>query len=382
MRIVCAPDSFKGSLDAADAADAMAAGIRTAIPGADIDCCPVGDGGEGTLNALRVALGGHSESITVSGKHGETVDASFANFENGDFAYVESASAIGLDPDPDKRDVMTASSYGVGELVLAACEYRTTRLLVGLGGSATNDGGCGMAQALGVRFLDASGQVIDSPISGGTLPLIAGIDTSEVAGSVANTKVIALCDVQNPLTGPNGASRVFGPQKGASEPDVAVLDAGLANLADVIKRDLGIDVDGIPGAGAAGGLGAGLVAFAGADIASGIDTVLDALGFERRVAGATLCLTGEGRIDGQSLSGKACMGVAAVAARHRVPTVALVGATGPDADQCVAAELSDIVVIGEGRPTEYSIKNVSALLSAAAARVARQYAGNGDTIDG
>ena len=382
MRIVCAPDSFKGSLDAADAADAMAAGIRAAIPGADIDCCPVGDGGEGTLNALLLALGGHSESSNVTGKHGETVDARFASFENGDFAYVESASAIGLDPDPDKRDVMTASSYGVGELMLAACDYRPARLLVGLGGSATNDGGCGMAQALGMRFLDASGQVIDSPISGGTLPLIAGIDTSEVAGSVANTKMIALCDVQNPLTGPNGASRVFGPQKGASETDVALLDAGLANLADVIKRDLAIDVDGMPGSGAAGGLGAGLVAFAGADIASGIDTVLDALGFERRITGATLCLTGEGRIDDQSLSGKACMGVAAVAARHGVPTVALVGATGPDAEQCVAAGLSDIVVIGRGHPTEYSIKNVSALISAAAARVARQYAGNGDTIDG
>lgn len=376
MKVVCAPDSFKGSLAATEAAAAMAAGLRDALPDVIVDSCPVGDGGEGTLAALLAALGGEFVACRVQGVSGEPVDAGFGRFAAQGFSFVESASAIALRPEPGQRDVMAASSFGVGQLLEAACRGGAGRVLVGLGGTATNDGGCGMAQALGIRFYDAAGRVIDTPLTGGTLATIDRIDADSLEASIAETEIVALCDVNNPLTGPAGAAAVYAPQKGASPADVEQLDAGLAHLAAIIGRDLGIDVDTIPGAGAAGGLGAGLLAFTGASIVSGIDTILDALDFDGRIAGASLCLTGEGRIDGQSMSGKACMGVAAVAARHKVPTVALVGDTGPRAAECIDAGLAGIVVIGEGLSAEQSISDAAALLAAAAARTAMQYLGN------
>ena len=382
MRIVCAPDSFKGSLDAAEAASAMACGIRSEFPDAVIECCPVGDGGEGTLAALIGALGGEFVPCEVLNADLQHCESTWGRFTDDRFVFVESASAIGLHPDPRERDTMRASSFGVGQLMMAASIDREGRLLVGLGGSATSDGGCGMAQAIGVRFFDASGEQLEAPLSGGALLEIDRIDASDVSPRVSGSDVVVLCDVNNPLTGPNGAARIYGPQKGAGADDIGLLDAGLAHLAALIRRDIGMDVEELPGAGAAGGLGAGLVAFAGGHIVSGIDSVLDTLHLDERLNGATLCLTGEGRIDGQSLSGKACMGVASVASRRGVPTVALVGEAGPGADQCMGAGLSDIVVIGDGLSAEDSMRNAARLLSAAAGRVAKQYAGKGDTIDG
>ncbi len=379
MKVVCAPDSFKGSLTATEAAAAMATGLRDAMPDVIVDSCPVGDGGEGTLAALLAALDGEVVDCQVQGVSGGPVDAGFGRFAAQGFSFVESASAIALRPEPEQRDVMAASSFGVGQLLEAACRRGAGRVLVGLGGTATNDGGCGMAQALGVRFYDASGAVIEAPLSGGTLATIDRIETGSLPTWLSETEIVALCDVNNPLTGPAGAAAVYAPQKGASPSDVDLLDAGLVRLAGIIDRDLDIDVDQVPGAGAAGGLGAGLLAFTGASIVSGIDTILDVLDFDGRVAGARLCLTGEGRIDGQSMSGKACMGVAAVAARHKVPTVALVGDTGPRAAECIDAGLAGIVVIGEGLSAEQSIGDAAALLSAAAIRTAKQYLGNSDS---
>ncbi len=375
MKIVCAPDSFKGSIDAVVAADAMAEGLSAAIDGVIIDTCPVGDGGEGTLSALLSALDGTAFGCETVGMHGAPVEASIGDFAGEGFAYVESAEALGLQTLPaEARDIMTASSFGVGTMIKRACETDADRVLVGLGGSATNDGGCGMAQALGVRFFDASGQLIDSPVAGGDLHRIQGIDPSDRFAALDKIEMVALCDVKNPLTGPNGATAVFGPQKGATRENVRQLDEGLQHLATIIARDLGIDVLELESGGAAGGLGAGMVAFAGVKIVSGIDHVLESANFSARIAGADLCLTGEGRIDGQSLTGKACLGVARAAAKSGVPTVALVGVAGPDADRCLEAGLVDYVIIGDGLDQSESIARVAPLLANAAAAVAKQYA--------
>lgn len=381
MKIVCAPDSFKESIDAVSAAAAMARGVRDAIEGVVVDQCPLGDGGEGTLQALLVSLGGETVPCSVCGVHGSAVAARTGRFPDRNFAFVESAEAIGLQTvATEDRNILTASSFGVGEMMTAACEQGCDRLLVGLGGSATNDGGCGMAQALGVRFFDAAGRRIKDRLTGGSLQQVARVDLSGRSAAIGQTEIIALCDVTNPLTGATGAAAVFGPQKGASADDVKLLDAGLAHLADVVRRDLGIDVNEISGAGAAGGLGAGMLAFAGAKLVSGIDTVLDAVEFRSRVAGATLCLTGEGRLDGQSLSGKTCIGVARAAADCRVPVVALVGSAGPDADRCLEAGLTGYVVIGAGLDAAESIRRTESLLVEYAAAVARNYRPDDATI--
>lgn len=372
MRIVCAPDSFKESLGAVDAADAMADGILEALPGATVDRCPVGDGGEGTLDSLFAARAGERVSLTVADAMGRATMADYGIFDAGRLAWVESAAAIGLAAIPPAgRDVMAAGSYGVGELLLAAADRSPARIVVGVGGSATNDGGFGMAQALGVRFLDRDGAVIEAPVTGSTLARIAAIDAGGRAAIPMPVEVAS--DVDNPLTGPHGASCVYGPQKGADAQTVLVLDRELARLVGVIRRDLGIDVETLRGAGAAGGLAAGLVAFAGASIISGIGAVLDAVGFAERIRGADLCLTGEGRLDGQSLSGKTCIGVARMAAAAGVPVVALVGRTGPGAELALGAGVSEYVVIGEGLPLAESMRNARELLANAAGRVTARF---------
>lgn len=374
MKIICAPDSFKGSIGAAAAAEAIAVGVRRAAPHAFVDLCPIADGGEGTLDAVQASLPCDRRQVEVSGSQGDPVIAEFGLFHDGGTALVESAGAVGLTLlPPGRRDIMRASSRGVGEMLLAACECGPQRVIVGVGGSATNDGGCGMAQALGVRFLDDAGAEITEPIGGGMLPRINRIDMRALAPAVKDIPVIVACDVTNPLTGPDGASRVYGPQKGGTREQVRQLDDALVHLSGLLRRDLGLDVERIPGAGAAGGLGAGLLAFAGASIQSGIDIVLDLVGFDERVTECDLCLTGEGRLDEQSLSGKACIGVAGHAAMHGVPTVALVGAVGPGAERTLDAGLEDYVVFGTGLPSADSIARAAELLAAAAESVTRRY---------
>lgn len=374
MKVICAPDSFKGSISAVAAAEAMARGVRRVDAGIEVDCCPVADGGEGLLEVIAASIPGEMHERRVLGPLGTPVEAVFGLFDDGRAAVVESAQATGLTLVPEqRRNIMRAMTFGLGELLLAAAEMQPQRLIVGIGGSASNDCGCGMAQALGVRFRDRDGEEILEPLSGGSLSNVVSVDIEDRAPWLDRIAVTAACDVDNPLTGPRGAAFVYAPQKGATEEDVVRLDGGLAHIAAVIRRDLKTDIETLPGAGAAGGLGGGLVAFAGASIASGIGLVLDMIGFRKRAAGCDLCLTGEGRLDGQSLSGKACIGVARAATDVGVATVALVGATGPDADRTLDAGLEDYVEIGEGLPDGESMTRVAALLEDAAESVVRRY---------
>jgi glycerate kinase len=364
MRVICAPDSFKESLSAVAAAEAMGRGVRRAAAGAAVDLCPIADGGEGTVDAMLAAMGGRRVVERVLGPTGEQVEAAWGLLPDGS-AVIEMAAASGLSlVTPDRRDPTRTTTYGVGQLIAAAVNHGCTRILLGIGGSATNDGGCGMAQALGVRFLDSDGRTMTEPISGGMLPRIARID---VAGRLACPPVVVACDVTNPLTGPDGAAAIYGPQKGASLVQVSELDCGLRHLARLCREQLGRDIEHLPGAGAAGGLGGGAVVHLAATLRSGIDLVLDAVDFDARVRDCTLCLTGEGRLDGQSLSGKACLGVARAAAKHGVPTIALVGCAAPDADRTLAAGLHSYHVIGAGLPADESMRRASELLERAAA---------------
>ena len=319
MRIVVAPNAFKGSLTARQAAAAMAAGVARAVADVEIVQVPVADGGDGLVDVALQALGGEPRTLSVTGPLGEPVEATFCHVPAMRFAAIEMALASGLALVPaDRRDVMRATTRGTGELIAAALGLGVRRIGVGIGGSATNDGGTGMAAALGVRFLDATGDEVE-PV-GGTLLRIARIDTSGLDERVRGVRIEAVCDVDNPLTGATGAAHVYGPQKGATPEQVAVLDAGLVHLAEVIEKDLGLQVADLPGSGAAGGLGAGLRAFLGAELRRGVDLVLDIVGLREKLRGADLVLTGEGQIDFQTAFGKAPAGVGA-AARERWRTL-------------------------------------------------------------
>jgi len=303
VRVLVAPDKFKGTLSAPDAADAIVAGWRRARPGDEIGLVPLADGGEGTLDAL-VAEGGERRSAGVSGPHGAPLDAVFGlRYGSPPAGIVEMARASGLALVPvGRRDPLRATSRGTGELMLAAVRAGARMLTVTLGGSATTDGGAGIAQALGIRLLDGRGREV-GPGGVGLLDL-ERIDTSRLAPELRGVEVLALTDVDNPLVGPDGAAVVFGPQKGATPDDVALLDRALARFADMVRRDTGVDVASMPGAGAAGGVGASLVAFLGATLRSGIDAVMESTGFRVRVKAADVVLTGEGTFDAASLRGK------------------------------------------------------------------------------
>ena len=327
-KIVIAPDSFKECLAAEEVAAAMARGVRAAAPGAEVVCVPMADGGEGTVRALVAATGGALHHATVSGPLGEAVDAEFGVLGDGTTAVIEMAAASGLPLVPlGRRDPTRTTTRGTGELIRAALELGATRLILGIGGSATTDGGAGMAQALGARLLDEDGQPIDG--TGAGLARLASIDVSAMDTRLRHVACDVACDVDNPLCGPRGAARVYGPQKGASPEQVAQLDASLARFADVVECDLGLDVRDAPGAGAAGGLGAGLMAFLGGRLRPGVELVIDAVRLEEKLAGADLVLVGEGRLDEQTAYGKVPVGVARLAARLGVPAVALCGSLGP-----------------------------------------------------
>ena len=329
MKIVIAPDSFKETLSAAEVAEALADGVRAALPHATIDACPMADGGEGTVAAMVAATRGTVRTASVAGPLGEPLDAGFGLLGGraaaaGKVAVIEMAAASGLDlVPPARRDPLRTTTYGTGELIRAALDAGASEILVGIGGSATVDGGCGCAQAIGVAFTDAAGEPCVCGLAGGGLPAVHRIDLARRDPRVAQARIRVACDVTNPLTGPSGAARVYGPQKGATPEMVEQLDAALAHLAEVIRRDLGLDVAHLPGAGAAGGLGAGLVAFLGAELQRGVEIVADAVGLSARLAGADLCLTGEGKLDRQSLSGKTAVGVARVAREAAVPVLCI-----------------------------------------------------------
>ncbi len=321
-KIVIAPDSFKGSLTAPQICDALEEGIREVIPQAMIIKAPMADGGEGTVLCLVNATGGKILKKKVVGPLGERVEATYGILGDGKTAVIEMASASGLPLVPeDKRNPMLTTTYGTGELIKAALDHGCRKIIIGIGGSATNDGGVGMAQALGVKFLDKEGKEIG--FGGGELKKIVKIDMGHLDKRIKDTEILVASDVKNPLCGPNGASYVYGPQKGATPDMVEELDQGLSHLAEIIKRDLGKDVRDIPGAGAAGGLGAGLMAFLNAKLRPGIELVMEAIGFHEKVAGSTLVITGEGKMDRQTIYGKVPVGVAKVAKRFGIPVLAI-----------------------------------------------------------
>jgi glycerate kinase len=324
-KIVIAPDSFKGSLTAHEAADAMERGVLQLLPDAQIIKHPVSDGGEGLVSVVTPALGGCIVTTTVSGPlPGQRVDARWGLSSDGSFAIIEMAEAAGLTLVPtDRRDPKITTTYGVGELLRAALDAGVSSILIGIGGSATNDGGVGMAEALGVRFIDVSGRPLVR--GGAALVDLSSIDDQGKDERIDTVEVLVACDVQNTLCGTQGASAVYGPQKGARLSDVSLLDKALLRFGKTVQADLGVDVLDVPGGGAAGGLGAGLVAFCGATLKRGIDLVLQVTGFDDHVQGADLVITGEGRIDQQVRFGKALSGVVGQAKRCNIPVAAVVG---------------------------------------------------------
>ncbi len=330
MRILVAPDKFRGTLTARQAAEAIAAGWRRARPRDRLDLAPMADGGEGTAETLVDALGGRLVRTSVRGPLGDPVEAAFGMAETaeGRLAIVEMAAASGLALlAPSRRDPRITTTRGTGDLIAASLDRSPDQLVVALGGSATNDGGAGMAQALGVRLLDGSGREIGP--GGVALLELERVDMTAMDPRIERVVCVAATDVDNPLTGPLGASSVYGPQKGASVEDVAVLDRALGHMAAVVRRDLGVDLRDEPGAGAAGGLGFGLMAFLGAHVRPGVEVVSDALDVTSRLSEADLVITGEGRLDAGSLRGKVPAGILRLARELSVPAVIACGQAEP-----------------------------------------------------
>lgn len=350
MRIVIAPDSFKGSLSAAGVAAALRRGIADVWAEVEIVCTPVADGGEGTVEALVTATSGRFVETRVTGPTGRPVPARWGILGDGETAVIEVAAASGLVlAPPGERNPLTATSRGTGELVRAALDAGCRRIIVGLGGSATNDGGAGMAQALGARFFDRAGREL--PPGGAALANLARIDVSGLDPRLAGVEVIGATDVTNPLLGPTGASAVFGPQKGASPADVRTLEAALTRWAEILEDQLNLEparVRDMPGAGAAGGLGAGLAAFCGATLRAGADVVFEAVALERHVKDAALVITGEGKLDEQTAFGKAPAAVARLAKRYGKPVIAVAGALGPGAEQLHALGVDAVISTAPG----------------------------------
>ena len=324
MKVVIAPQAFKGSISGLGAARAMSVGVRRVVPDAEIELVPVADGGDGTLETLVETSGGEIRTVEVTGPMGDRVPAAWGAMGDGNTAVLEMARTSGLAMVPiEARNPLVSTTYGLGEAIRDALDAGFRRFIVGIGGSATNDAGAGAAQALGIRLLDGEGSEL--PFGGAALALLERIDISGLDPRVGDSEVLVACDVNNPLTGPEGASAVYGPQKGATPEMVAQLDGALAHFAEVVKRDLGADIKDVSGAGAAGGLGGGLIAFFNGQLRSGVDIILDTVGLDRYLEGADLVITGEGCTDFQTVYNKAPIGVAARAKARGTPVVAISG---------------------------------------------------------
>lgn len=331
MKIVIAPDSFKESLTALEAAEAIERGFKKIFPDAHYVKVPMADGGEGTVQSLVDATGGKIIYKKVTGPLGQPVDAFFGILGNKTTAVIEMAAASGLHLVPtDQRNPLLTTTRGTGELILAALDHGINHIIIGLGGSATNDGGAGMAKALGVKLLDNQGMEIGE--GGGSLCDLASINIAELDSRLAHTKIDIACDVDNPLIGEKGASAIFGPQKGATPEMVAVLDKNLSHYAAIIEQKLGKRINDVLGAGAAGGLGGGLLAFLPSEMKRGIEIVIEATGLSRIIEDADLVITGEGKIDGQTIFGKTPIGVAKEAEKYRIPVVGIAGMVADDSE--------------------------------------------------
>lgn len=372
MKILIAVDSFKGSNSAANVAHRIACGIMRVAPDASIKELPIADGGEGTIDALLSVLGGRREAEQVLSPAEDHVWATYGILPSGTVV-LETAQSSGLTLVPAERlNPLLASSYGTGQLLRSVISRGYRDIIIGLGGSATNDGGAGMLQALGVSLRNEQGDEL-AP-GGGALAGLAEVDISGLMPELRDTKIRAICDVRNPLCGVNGASAVFGPQKGATPAMVQQLDDNLAHFAAVIKRQMGIDLLDISGGGAAGGIGASLSAFCGAVLCSGINTVLDAVGFEQQLQGTDLVITGEGKIDGQSMQGKVPYGVATrvKAFCPDIGVVALVGDIGPGAEELYCHGIDCIMsTVNRAMPLSEAMAESGRLLEDAGERMMR-----------
>ncbi|MCS5666286.1 MAG: glycerate kinase [Dehalococcoidia bacterium] len=373
MKVIIAPQGFKGGISGLEAARAISRGVAAVVPDAETVLLPVADGGDGTLHALVDATGGEIFTSTVTGPINQQVEAQWGVMGDGRTAVVEMARASGLAMVPTgRRNPKTTTTLGTGQLILEAVERGFNRVIVGLGGSATNDAGAGMATALGVKFLDAAGRTL--PSGGAALARLDRIDTSGVIAGLSGIEIVGATDVTNPLCGPTGASAIFGPQKGASKEVVAELDAALVRFAQVVKRDTGQDVLDIPGAGAAGGLGAGLIAFAGANLRSGIDMVCQVLDFDRHLEGADLVFTGEGRADLSTVFDKAPVGVARHAKAYGVPTVLLAGSLGEGHEELYDHGVASVLCISDGAMTfQQALGRTGEMLQGTAERAVRLF---------
>ncbi|MCL5102675.1 MAG: glycerate kinase [Armatimonadetes bacterium] len=373
MKIIICPDSFKGSLSSVEACDAIARGIELGAGSRPVEIVkvPLADGGEGTVNALVRTTGGELRHVMVHDPLMRVIESFYGIMGDGRTAAIEMAAASGLCLlTNDERNPLITSTYGTGELILAAVRAGVEKIVIGIGGSATNDGGAGAMAALGARFLDMDGNEL-SP-GGAAFADLARIDISGFEFPVDKVAVEVACDVTNPLCGPQGASAIFGPQKGATPEMVTQLDAALVNYSEVIKRDLGKDVAEMPGAGAAGGLGAGLAAFLNARLRSGIDMVLDAAKFDEALAGADLVITGEGRIDEQTAYGKTIGGVLKRTSRLGVPVVAIAGSVSGDIRTLFDMGLTAAFSIVPGPVSlDYAMEHAGELIEAVSANVTR-----------
>ena len=371
MRILIAPQSLKGSLTAAEAGLAIAQGVQAVYAKAEIEIVPIADGGEGTVQALVDATNGKIIQQTVTGPLGKPVPAFFGLMGDGSTAAIEMASCAGLPlVPPDQRDPRITTTYGVGELILAALDHGSRHFIIGIGGSATNDGGAGMAQALGAALLSRQGTQIAR--GGAALATLAHISTSTMDPRLQECTLEVACDVTNPLCGPTGASAVYGPQKGATPEMVEELDSALAHYAQIIEQDLGMSVREIPGAGAAGGLGAGLIAFLHATLRPGAQIVFEAIHLEERIRTANLVITAEGQIDTQTAYGKSVGSVAEIAKRYGLPVLALAGSLGDNYRVVYELGVDAVATLPSGPMTlAFAMENAARLLSDAAERACR-----------
>lgn len=353
MKFILIPDSFKGTLSSEQICGIAKEKVEKHFPGAETVCVPVADGGEGSVDAFISALGGEKVTVKVKNPYFEDMDSYYGLIHNGKTAVIEMASCAGLPLVEDRKDPRKTTTYGVGQLILAAAEHGVEKIIVGLGGSSTNDGGCGAAAAVGVKFYDAEGK--EFVPTGGTTIDIKKIDLSGRSPLLDKVEIVTMCDIDNPMYGPTGAAHIFGPQKGADPEMVFTLDEGIKNLSKVIAETTGNDISEVPGTGAAGAMGAGMIAFFGSRLQMGIQTVLDTVEFDKMITDADYIITGEGKLDSQSLRGKVVIGIAGRAKKQNKNVIAVVGGAD-DAEIDQAYEMGVTAVFPINRlPQDFSV---------------------------
>ena len=353
-KAILIPDSFKGTLSSAQICEIMGNQIRLRFPDCEVVSIPVADGGEGSVDAFLTALGGEKVFVEAANPYFEPMQAFYGLIDGGRTAVIEMAACAGLPLVADRKDPTRTTTYGVGQLILDAVGRGVKRIVVGLGGSATTDAGCGAAAAIGVKFYNTAGAVF-VPV-GGTLKDVVKIDLGDSQEKLRGVEIVTMCDIDNPMYGPHGAAYVFGPQKGADAEMVKFLDDGLRHVGEVIRKDLGRDLTEVPGGGAAGAMGVGMVAFFDSTLQMGIETVLDTVNFDAILAGADAVFTGEGKLDTQSLRGKVVIGVARRAKKQNVPVIAVVGGADLDVDEAYDEGVKAIFTINR-LPQDLSVSS-------------------------